>query len=143
MSESREDKFLINEEMHLFISVHEIHKAIMVIVVMSTLGSVNRKLNHNGWTKCKLLILCKEVVNILIQNQATHRLQGQDVLRPGNMLAKLYQKLPFIFDVLFAETSQYICGAGLGEKTFQEVSPARAFEIEEDIMKYVDRKLLE
>ncbi|MFS7959977.1 hypothetical protein Hanom_Chr08g00697461 [Helianthus anomalus] len=101
-------------KVYLLISVHEIHESIIVIIMMSTLRSICRKLqivrsktvslsvrirentglqqliiriidprNNDSRTKRQLFILSKEVVNILVQNQTTHRLQRKDILRPG------------------------------------------------------------
>eukprot|EP01018_Ginkgo_biloba_P016542 Gb_37134 [translate_table: standard] len=39
--------------------------------------------NNNSWAKCKLLIFCKEVVDVLVQNHATNGLKRKDILRPG------------------------------------------------------------
>ncbi|NBI05138.1 hypothetical protein D3Z37_19735 [Lachnospiraceae bacterium] len=39
--------------------------------------------DNKSRAKCKLFILCKEVVNVLIQHQTANGLQWHDVLRPG------------------------------------------------------------
>ena len=45
------------------------------------IGVVNARYN-NGRAKCKLFVLGKEVVYVLIQDHATNRLEGQNILRP-------------------------------------------------------------
>jgi len=39
--------------------------------------------DNNCRTESKLLILCKEVVNVLVQHHTSNRLKRQDILRPG------------------------------------------------------------
>lgn len=112
---------------YLLIPVHEIHQSLMVIVVMSRLGSINWELqivwaksvplsisiwedssleqliiwivdtrDDKGRAECKLFILCKEVVDVSIQNQTANWLQGKNILGPSLSYIK-WIKIKFVF----------------------------------------------
>lgn len=116
-------------EPHLFVSVHEIHGPIIVIVVHGTLGSIRRQLqivgtkpvplsirvgenpglqqlivgiidsgHHNRRAKRQLLVLVEEIVDVLVQNQATHRLHRHQILRPRLRHVKRVE-IEAVFDV--------------------------------------------
>uniref|UniRef100_A0A0A9CT79 Cat1 n=1 Tax=Arundo donax TaxID=35708 RepID=A0A0A9CT79_ARUDO len=102
------------EVVDLLIPVHEVHEAIMVVVVVSTFRCIHRKhqivgaetvplgisigensrleqliirivdsRDNNCWAESNLFILCKEVINVLVQHHPPNRLQGDDILWPG------------------------------------------------------------
>ena len=55
---------------------------------------------NNGRAKCKLFILGKEVINVLIQDHAANRLEGQNVLGPGLSNIKGVKVKPvFVFGI--------------------------------------------
>lgn len=102
------------EVIHLLIPVHEVHEAIMVVIVVSTFWCIHRKhqvvwtkavplgvsIGENSrleqliirivdsrdddcWAESNLFVFCKEVVNVLVQDHPSNRLQWDDILWPG------------------------------------------------------------